>query len=255
MTRRRWLLVLGLGGLVVSAAHPAIGAPLDVEAAGYGGTASGGWACGPDARVKYGGGGGEVRVHSKATTDDPESGWSGALGGAVEDRAISYLDCGQECGSSPPPTVTSGGVVGAGAAKVGYDWRWFGVRGGVNAYEVWDARSDARPTLLALPSLIVRGGRVNGFHVEGGLGSYDVPTIMRPGLFLGAAYDFEPGWEIALHGGVHQTFDGSGGFRGALTLKLPVTDAVQIGAGLALSEGAQSNVEPEAQAGVTVHVW
>jgi hypothetical protein len=205
--------------------------------------------------VQYGGGGGEVRVHSDATPQSPERGWWGSLGGALEGRSFTALGCGDQCGSGKPIVVPSGGAVGAGVAKLGYDLDLFGIRGGVNAYEVWSNNEDPRPTFRALPSLIVRGGRVTGLHLEGGLGSYDVPTMTRPGLWGGALWAFQPGWEIALHGGVHQTFDGGGGARGALSLKLPLSDAVQIGAGLALSEGAQDRVEPEGQGTIAVHLW
>jgi hypothetical protein len=66
MTRRRWL-VLGLGGLMLSAiSRVAVAGPTQVEAEGYAGSSVGQWTCGPSARANYGGVGGHVRVY----TDD-----------------------------------------------------------------------------------------------------------------------------------------------------------------------------------------
>lgn len=67
MTRRRAVLVLGLGGLTLSAiSRVAVAGPTQVEVDGYAGSSVGQWTCGPTARAKYGGVGGHVRVY----TDD-----------------------------------------------------------------------------------------------------------------------------------------------------------------------------------------
>ena len=63
MTRRHWL-VLGLGGLIVSAASRVTAAgPVHGEAEAYGGSSVGQWTCGPTARATSGGVGGHVRVY------------------------------------------------------------------------------------------------------------------------------------------------------------------------------------------------
>jgi hypothetical protein len=68
MTRRSWL-VLGLGGLMLSAvSRVAIAGPTQLEAEGYGGTSVGQWTCGPTARANYGGVGGHMRIY---TADPP----------------------------------------------------------------------------------------------------------------------------------------------------------------------------------------
>jgi hypothetical protein len=255
MTRRRGVLFGGLVALVASAGRTAVGAPVDIEGAGYGGTASGGWACGPDARVKYGGGGAEVHVR-EGERGQPDHGWNASFGGAIEGRSFTALDCGGACNDAGAPIVVpSGGAVGAGVARIGWDGRWFGARGGVNVFEVWNKHDDRGPTVLVIPALTLRLGLLDGLRFEGGLGSYDVPTMTRPGLWAGLGYVFAPGWEATIHGGVHQTFDGGGGARGALALACPLADDVQLTAGFALSEGSGSRVEPEGQAGLRVRVW
>lgn len=77
MTRRHWL-VLGVGGLIVSAASrvTAASGPVQADAEAYAGSTVGEWACGPTARANYGGGGGHVRVYTdnqepKVATHEP----------------------------------------------------------------------------------------------------------------------------------------------------------------------------------------
>lgn len=66
MKRRRVLLVLGLGGLIVSAiSRAAAAAPTQIEAEGYAGSSVGQWTCGPTARANYGGVGGHVRFYEE----------------------------------------------------------------------------------------------------------------------------------------------------------------------------------------------
>src|SRR5437867_579272 len=64
MSLRRLLLVLGFVIVCFTAARRVDAADVDVEGSAHGGTASGGWACGPSTSVKYGGVGGEIRVHT-----------------------------------------------------------------------------------------------------------------------------------------------------------------------------------------------
>jgi hypothetical protein len=69
MTRRRSVLVLGLGGLMLSAvSRVAAAGPTQIEAEGYAGSSVGQWTCGPTARANYGGVGGHVRIY---TDDQP----------------------------------------------------------------------------------------------------------------------------------------------------------------------------------------
>lgn len=61
---RRLVLVLGVSGLVVSAASRVTAAgPAQVDVEGQAGSTTGQWACGPTARVTYGGAGGHVRYY------------------------------------------------------------------------------------------------------------------------------------------------------------------------------------------------
>ena len=115
MTRRRSVLVLGLGGLMLSAiSRVAVAGPTQIEADGYAGSSVGQWTCGPTARARYGGVGGHVRVY---TDDQPaaalaplpeEAPNGGALDADVEGArptAQSPLPPGAEREPAEPPRV------------------------------------------------------------------------------------------------------------------------------------------------------
>jgi hypothetical protein len=263
MTRRRLLLAGGLGALVVSAARPAASSPVEVDGTAYGGTASGLWTCGPSARVKYGGIGGEVRVRPSASHDagagetgeTGETGFIVSLGAAGEHRDFARTDCGPSCNAATgvPPS----GVALGSALKIGYDFRWLGVRAGALAWQNWASATDRGATWLFFPETKLRLGRLTGFHGELGTGSYGASTILRPGAWVGLAFVPNPGWEIAVHGGVIVTSGAgdNGGYREDLLVAIPVTTEVELGLAAAISEDAPGTVDPEGRMMLIAHVW
>ncbi len=257
MSRRRLVLAACLGGLVVSAAEPAASSPVDVEGTTYGGAGSGGWACGPNARAKYGGIGAQVRVSPNAKPDAGlgEEGINFVVGAAVEHRDFSLVDCGNQAGCDPAKTtLPPPGVAFGSAVKVGGDTRWFGIHAGVLVWQNWGSATDRTPSWLWFPELQLRLGRMDRFRGELGLGSYDAPTLLRPGAWAGIGVAPSPGWDLALRAGLATTSGAgtSGGFRGDLTLKIPVTDVLQVALGVALSQGL-SEVDPEGRVMLIVH--
>jgi len=245
MSRRRALLISGFLFLVITAARRVGAAETDVDTGAYGGSASGGWACGPSARANYGGVGAEVRVH---TADAPDEGPVIAVAGAIEHRSYVRLDCKPgpcrdslgEGATVPPPST-----LGAASVKGGYDGKWVGFRLGALTWEHFSKADDRLPSLFVFPDCTLRIGPLESFRGEIGLGSYAMPTLLRPGAYLGVAYAPARRWEIAVHGGVHATFDDGSGFRGDASLRVPLTDDLQVGGGFALSSGTRELPEPE----------
>jgi hypothetical protein len=256
MTYRRIFLLLGLLGLILSAARPAISAPADLEATGYGGSASGGWACGPNTQAKYGGVGGEIRVRPGATKPDDPEGASVSLGVAGEHVAFTLLDCGGgPCNSTNNSVPPAGTALGA-SAKGGYDWKWVGFRVGVLPWQSWFNNTDTAAKWNVWPEASLRVGPVTSLRGEIGVGEYGVQTILRPGAWAGVAYVPDPGWELALHGGVASTMVGDMlVVRGDLGLKLPITKDLQLGVGSALSSGLGSTLSPEGRISLIAHAW
>lgn len=257
MRARRAVLGLTAVGAIVSAAQPAasrVGAPVDIEGGGHVGSASGGWACGPNASVKYGGASAHVRVRPWARSEEAESKDQGVelLGGAaVEARRYTHEGCDGSTCAGDKAILPPGGPVGGARVRTGYDWRGFGIGLSAVAWQHFARSSDAAPTLLVIPALDVRVGHRDTFYGAAGLGSYDGPTLLRPGAYVGLGMVPTPGLEIVAHGGAHAVFDGELGLRGDLTLKMPVASWIKLGVGAAASSGLRDSVEPEGHASLS----
>jgi hypothetical protein len=179
-----------------------------------------------------------------------------SLGVAGEYRSFSLVDCGTNPCNSSNDVVPPGGLAIGASAKGGYDWKWFGFRVGVLPWQTWVNPTDTAPKWAIWPSGSLRVGPVNSLRGELGFGDYGISTILRPGLWAGVVYVPDPGWELALHGGINETFDGfNGGWRGDLALTLPLTRDVQLGLGSALSEGTNAAVNPEGRVSLIAHVF
>jgi hypothetical protein len=265
VTIRRWTLVMLLALLVATAARRSgASTPVEVELAAYDGRASGGWACGPTASVRYGGLGGVVRLHSLAASESAErsvtvgpsarSGLAVTVGAAGEGRSFTLLGCATRDCSGAGAIVPPGGIVGAAMARLGYDSEYVGFHGGALVWQRFANNTDTRPTWQWVPELLLRVGRLERFHADLGLGSYDVPTLLRPGAYLGVVWAPTSGWECALHAGIHEVFDGELGVRGSLGFKAPLAERLQLGVTIAASSGAFDEIEPEGQLVFVVHL-
>jgi hypothetical protein len=253
--RRAWL-VAGAVGLVASAARAGVEGSGEIN--GYGGTASGNWACGPAARVQYGGLGGRARLHvhsthpaASATVEVDRArptGFSIGGGGAWESRkGYAVLQCYSDSESPKPDCIVPpSSTLSAIGGSIGYDLETMGVRLGVLHFGSFHGNHDLSPTYQFFPDISVWGGWRSGLHASGGLGSYDASTMLRPGLWWGFGVPIVPD-TLAIYGhlGVHQNFDGD------LGLRLHAQIAVSLGAGLealaggAVTQGYRSHPEPE----------
>jgi hypothetical protein len=183
---RRRLLALGVLLVLATGPRRVIATTGEVETSGYGGTTTGGWICGPPARVAYGGIGGEVRVAERAPTAHDGEGWNGKLGISFERQKTEVGSCtGQYCTPSkiaPPTTVLMGTHL-----RGGWFGRYGGVGVGVGMYEGWSKNTDESPRVQVYPELEARAGKSGPISAFGviGVGSPLVTTMQRPGAYLG----------------------------------------------------------------------
>ena len=251
------MLVLCLGGLMLSAvSRVAVAGPTTVDAEGYAGSSVGQWTCGPTARANYGGVGGHVRVYTDdqpAPTPEEQPDNGGALviepygfslgaGGAGESRSFTRVACNDTPCDPKNDTIPKTQVLGAGRADLGYDWKYFGMRLGVMAFQRWENGYDSSPTANVLPDVEFRFARRAGFHAGVGFGAYDASTNFRPGGYHSLGYS-GGGWDADLRFGGHLVFDGQAGLRVAASVRYSLGRVVAPGLGVAVSSAEQ--IAPE----------
>jgi hypothetical protein len=225
---RRYVLLTGGALFVYAALKPSPGVcadgPVELEGDGYGGSLPAHLACGPDARIRFAGAGGSVGAHMghDADQDGPDDGIYIGGGSAVEYSAPSLLRCdGSNC--NVPGPSGQGGVGG----RIGYDWSEVGVR--LGGLLLWNGDG-----LRPWPDLTLRLGQVQRLHVAAGLGSYDIETLVHPGVWLGLELPLGSGWEITLHEGAHGNFGDTTSSRTVVSLRLPLSDRLWLVAGQAV---------------------
>lgn len=273
------MLVLGLGGLVLSAiSRVAVAGPAQIDAEGYAGSSVGQWTCGPTARANYGGVGGHARIY---TDDQPppapppeEQPNAGALeadvegappvapvepppepspnvephgvsigvGGAGESRGFTRIACNETPCSPKNDAIPGTQVLGAGRADLGYDWKYFGMRFGALAFQRWENGYDRSPSINVLPDVEFRFARRAGFHAGVGFGAYDASTTFRPGGYHSLGYT-GGGWDVDLRVGGHLVFDGQAGLRAAASVRYALGSVVAPGLGVSMSSAEQ--IAPE----------
>lgn len=260
MATRRFWLVLGGVGLLASAAAPAAAGTGEVEGGVHGGSASGHWACGPAAQVKYGGLGARGRVwlnerekaEGPAGSKAPKTGFSVGGGLAGEHRTYRFLGCNSD--ETPCPldrqVVPPGGLVGAASLSLGYDWEVFGLRAGALLWQNYNDHNTTRPDLRVAPEVSLRLGKFGRLRGEAGIGSYSTDTMLRPGAYLGLTMPLSPAVELTGRLGGHQNFDGNAGARADVSVQARVSDAVSLSGGVGLSQGEGNRVEPSGRLGM-----
>ncbi len=235
---------------------------LQVDITAYGGTASGQFqraGCSghpPAAALHYQGAGAQMRWR-------PHNNRGGFLVGAsaaLERNSYSLLSPGSSGETNVPPVSARG----AGGVRLGYDGDWIGLHGGAFVFqEFGEVRTVGCPAgttgctslptavygspgLTFWPDLMVRFGSLDSFRFELGAGTYNVPTLLRPGLYAGMGYALPLGWDFATHFGYTDSFHGNGGGRLDLAVKMPVLEALRVGLGGAVSEGYMDRTDFEA---------
>ncbi len=272
LSRRRSTLSLLSAGIFAaftsrSEAHDPT--PVDVEAAAWGGTASGqlpargGCAFAPTVGTTLGGVGGRVRVRPIATRADPDHGWQMSAQGAVEYQSNTALAEGSDHQTAVPDNQPLAG----GAVDVGYDWRYFGAHGGILVRQTYgapeipvnDTGTEARPdqatypntTASAFPQVSLRGGPVDGFHGELGVGAYTPAMVMRPGLHAGLGYSTRSGYDVMGRCGLQSSTRDTGALRCDLSGAVPLNEQVSLGVGGAVVD-SETRVDFDARASVIV---
>jgi hypothetical protein len=209
--------------------------------------------------ARYGGVGVDIRYHPEhagapraevqpAPDSDPADvesaphGFAASAAVATEYVSARVSECdGYYCGTSPVGSRVEGLRHGE-RATIGYDWRYFGIHGGVNLHTPLEPNRIGGFGQSGFPEFLLRFGRLDVVRFEAGLGSYNAPTLLRPGAFLGLGFATHNGWDFVWHYGMHWVAPGKdeeGNPRLDLALRAPVSDTWRIGAGLALSTGQQ----------------
>jgi hypothetical protein len=227
MRLRRRILLLGFTLFVLAALQPTWGVcasgPGELEVTGFGGSVPSRMTCGPDVRVKYGGAGGAFAAHlGDDTRRRPGTGFVAGGGAALAyDHLLLYRACNLSSSDCTLPTSYAEGALGG---RLGYDWSWVGFRVGAL---IW-IRPDGSGGAVPFPDVSLRLGDVDGWRVVAGLGAYDVPTMLRPGLYGGVlvpldAAGAERGWELDVHVGQHLGMAGLSSVRAHAGLRAPVS--------------------------------
>lgn len=177
--RRAWLVVASLGVCFTGVSSPRA-AETELEVAGYEGSTTGGWSCGPQADVRYGGLAAKVRHSQRAATRDQGAGTTVVVGAAVE---VTRAQIDMPAGLEQLEFVDNDygdftNVFGAADARVGYHFHYFGFETGVMLWSGWmDPREEA---IGALPELLFSFGPRDFIYGELGFGVPTVTWLSRP---------------------------------------------------------------------------
>ncbi len=255
MKLRRILFGLGVLGLVASAVQPGF-AGVEAEGGAYAGTTAGGWICGPAARANYGGLGARVRMSSRDVGDEHGSGWTGQVGLGAEYEHVHLTD--PRCGDSCTPEdvdMPPDHILGGGYARAGYRWRWFGIEGGVGAYQGWEHNTDETPSAKLFPNARISTGPEESWTVFTGIGSEGVTTARRPAfIYVGGEAAVAKDQRVGLQGSWARqgpSIDDAAGPRVDASWRIPLSTSSYFRAAGGVSvESDSKDVGAEAAMGV-----
>jgi hypothetical protein len=264
MRRRRIVLSLCCASFVAACPH-LVGArgPGEIEVTGYGGQDSYhyvGCEGGPRSTIpaRYGGIGVDLRHHpdwqqrpkppagvDRAPGSDEREdverlprGFALSAGVATEYVSAQISECApaMNCGLNQVGKDVSGLRYGA-RATIGYDWRAVGIHAGASLNTPMKSNRIGGFDQSGFPELLLRFGTLELVHFDFGLGSYNAPTILRPGAFMGIGFVPKQGWDVALHVG-GSTVDPWGTEQGTtrfdVALRAPVGENWRVGGGLSV---------------------
>ncbi len=119
------------------------------------------------------------------------------IGVTSELRALETTHCGLAC-AAPSDHFKSGLYAGL-RAGAGYDWSGAGFRAGL----LMMGGNAVGANALVFPDLALRLGPLDVGYVSLGLGEYDAPTTVRPGLYAGATLVLAERLTLSVHYGAH----------------------------------------------------
>lgn len=247
--KRAWLLAFALG---IMAAGPArVQAAGEVDAVGYGGTTAGGWACGPNARANYAGGGARVRASERPLASPEGAGLVAETAAAGEFEATTISGCAEGCDSSdraPPDAVLAGA-----SARTGYHWSSFGVEVGAVAFQAFGNNLDESPSIAVLPAAELSVGRAARGRFVAGVGRPTVTTQRRPGIYAGTDFSVET-YRVELRGGLLRQGPSLSryGPRADAAVFVPVRGQTAVRLGASGGVNNQETLDGEASIGIRV---
>jgi hypothetical protein len=238
MKLRRFLLsaaalpVMLSGVERVHARDPAI----DAEVDGYGGTSSGGWTCGPSARVRYAGGAVNAAVSERRAPSGRREGMFAMVGGAAEHEEVTIpapacvsAPCPDGASAAPPARLLYGAQ-----ARLGYAEKTFGLHVGLMVFQGWSSSASTSPDLGWLPEVELTAGDLDRIYGVAGLGSPMPTTLRHPGLYGGFGYTWDTGWGLDLRAGLFR----AGPSFDVVTFRSDAAGRVLLTKGLSLRAGA-----------------
>lgn len=183
---------MGAALLLASAVRTSAGDPqFDVEGTGYGGTSTGGWACGPTATARYAGGAAHMMISERPRHDPNGPGLMAIAGGSLEGESVRLLPGSAEGTLDPGGTPTT--AMGALHGRLGDEDQWFGFQIGVLGFQGWSGAGDRKPKWAAWPDLRFRVGPPAIVYGVLGFGSDMPSTVRRPAPLytgVGGAYEW-----------------------------------------------------------------
>jgi len=126
------------------------------------------------------------------------------FGATSEYRALRVIFCGFICVDGQDH-FTGGSMLGA-RLGLGYESEYVGVRAGL----LVQGGSVGLAETMWLPDVALRLGPRDRVNLSLGVGAYDVPTTVRPGLYAGLAFGPVRGFTLELHYGLHCTLGDCG---------------------------------------------
>ena len=164
MRTRRLVLIAAVIPVVFSAVRrvDASDPALDADLVGYGGTSSGGWACGPSARVRYAGAAANALIAERRSASGHVEGIFGMVGAAADHEAVTlFRNTCEYPGACPDDSIPTRFLYGM-HARIGYAEPTFAIQGGVTRFQAWNAPISTEPSFGWFPEIELRIGNLDG---------------------------------------------------------------------------------------------
>lgn len=226
----------------------------ELDVGGHVGQTSGGWTCGPQGTLHYGGLGASGSISQRSSKSKDGRGATGRIAASVEWQSVSIdpstdLNNAQPTPEGPPDFVALGAQF-----RAGYHWHFISIEGGGGFYQGYDSPSASKPELVLYPAVELTVGRLRSIYGVAGGGAHFFGTLSRPGFYFGGGMISEGGWQGDIRLGLFRQGPSqldTIGPRLDLMGKVPVSDwlALRLGGSLGLPEDDR-HVDLEGSLGV-----